>query len=372
MLILLYWHTVRVLGCCTLLYWYVCSSAGLVLTKTNCELLGSALNGEKTLLVPWNAVWLEHTFAYLFRHFDCHRAWQLWRTLWARKCFLKQLDFSDTLHWKPTASHWGGAKLAGGGKQNPEWISINELWHFLETVSRRQKSIFTTALCWCFVFWPQGFFCFSFLPNQMPPLCSRALVIWQKCLLACERDSPDHCPGWGTGTSQAHVGQGSLAELPHQRCGKAAPLNGQLQTLENGPFFGRDFAVPDPIPRQGRWVQQCSSQCCMPLSAVVPNGSHVCSSLHITLVLGTVPTMFSCSFGPAACHPGEVLWALFPVLTRPRGWRPSPFFGDLSQIWEVPVALGLAGNFLYRKACLVLTKSRLLMFICSWNTFWRQ
>lgn len=33
--------------------------------------------GKKPLLVPWKAFWLEHTFAYLFRGFDCHGAWQL-------------------------------------------------------------------------------------------------------------------------------------------------------------------------------------------------------------------------------------------------------------------------------------------------------
>lgn len=127
-----------------------------------------------------------------------------------------------------------------GGKRTPEWISINKLWRFLETVSRRQKSNFTTASGFsvlCFGFWPPGFLCFSFLPTLMAPLCSRALVIRRKYLLACERSSPDLCPGWGQGLPKEMWEWGPSLSFVSQRCRKAAPLNGQLQALENGPVL---------------------------------------------------------------------------------------------------------------------------------------
>lgn len=40
-------------------------------------ILSYCWKGGEALWVPWKAFWLEHTFAYLLRHFDCHGAWQL-------------------------------------------------------------------------------------------------------------------------------------------------------------------------------------------------------------------------------------------------------------------------------------------------------
>lgn len=202
----------------------------------------------------------------------------------------------------------------------------------------------------------------------MPSLCSRALIIRRKCLLACERGSPDPCPGSGQGHPKETWEEGASLSFASQRCGEAAPLNGQLEALENGPVLAEILLSLTLFP--GR-ASGCSQRC-MSVSAVVPTRSGVCSSLHITLVLGMVPTVFGCCCGSAAHQPGKVLWALLPVITRPWGWRQLPFSRCLSQVWEVPVALGLAGDFFYHKACLVLRKSRLLMFICSWKSFWRQ
>lgn len=130
--------------------------------------------------------------------------------------------------------------------------------------------------------------------------------------------------------------------------------------------FGRNFAFPDPISQAeqvGAAVFQpvlCALECCG-----TKREQCVCLSAHHT-GFGDSPHSVWLLLWPSSPSSWEVLWALLPVLTRPWGWRPLPFSRALSQVWEVPAALGLAGNFLYLKTC------RLLILICSWKTFWRQ
>lgn len=216
-----------------------------------------------------------------------------------------------------------------GGKKNPGWISINKPWLFLESVSRRQKSIFTTAPSVSvpvFCFLAPGFFsvfllsqlqCLLFAPGCWQyggvNVCWLAREAPQTPVLAQDRDFPED------------VGS-SLAELCQPTTWGSCSSEWTTAGIRKWACFGRGFAVPDSIPRQGRRVQQCPSKCCVPMGAVVPARSSACSSPYITLVLGTVPTVFGCCFGAAAHHPGEVLWALLPVLPSCEGGghRPSP------------------------------------------------
>lgn len=152
----------------------------------------------------------------------------------------KQLDFPDTLHWEPMALCQGGCQVGWWRQVKP---STNERWHFLKTVSPRQKSILSAETGSFVLVVFSGLrvlLCFSFLPALMPLCFSRMLLIWCKCL----RDTPIPCPGWGQELPR-RCGRGILAELCQPVQG-AVPLDGQLQASQNGSFLGQRFCSPCP------------------------------------------------------------------------------------------------------------------------------
>lgn len=110
--------------------------------------------------------------------------------------------------------------LCQGGGQVGWWRQVkpgtDERWHFLKTVSMRQKSVVSTERFLCAgVLFSGVLLCISFPPALMSP-CFSSMLKWCKCV---ERP-PEPCPGWGTGTAQEVWERGSLLSFASQQCRK--------------------------------------------------------------------------------------------------------------------------------------------------------
>lgn len=160
----------------------------------------------------------------------------------------------------------------------------NERWHFLKTVSTRQKSIVSTERFLCAgVLFSGVLLCFSFLPALMSP-CFSSILIWCKCV---ERP-PEPCPGWGTGTAQDMWEKGSL--LSFASSAGSCSSEWTAADISKVFFLGQRFCSPSPYSQAGWWVGAAGFQPVLGAhGGWGTKGSQVRSCPHITLTLGTGP-----------------------------------------------------------------------------------